>query len=177
MVKEATFGAGCFWCIEACYKEVNGVTEVTPGYTGGKTENPTYEEVCSGNTGHAEVARIVFDDELISYEELLELFWFLHDPTQLNRQGGDIGTQYRSVIYYHDDLQKAISEKFKNKLQLEKVWENPIVTEISPISKFYSAEEYHKDYFNRNPQNQYCTFVVRPKVEKFKSVFSQRLKN
>ena len=103
MVKEATFGAGCFWCIEACYKEVNGVTSVTPGYTGGKTENPTYEEVCSGNTGHAEVARIVFDDELISYEELLELFWFLHDPTQLNRQGGDIGTQYRSVIYYHDD--------------------------------------------------------------------------
>jgi peptide-methionine (S)-S-oxide reductase len=177
MVKEATFGAGCFWCIEACYKEVNGVISVTPGYTGGQTENPTYEEVCSGNTGHAEVARIVFDDELISYEELLELFWFLHDPTQLNRQGGDIGTQYRSVIYYHDDLQKAISEKYKNKLQLEKVWENPIVTEISPISKFYSAEEYHKDYFNRNPQNQYCTFVVKPKVEKFKSVFSQRLKN
>jgi peptide-methionine (S)-S-oxide reductase len=177
MVKEATFGAGCFWCIEACYKEVKGIVSVTPGYTGGLKENPTYEEVCQGNTGHAEVARIVFDDEIISFEELLELFWFLHDPTQLNRQGEDVGTQYRSVIFYHDELQKAISEKFKNKLEEEKVWENKIVTEISPVSVFYSAEEYHKDYFNRNPQNQYCTFVVRPKVEKFKKVFAQLLKN
>jgi peptide-methionine (S)-S-oxide reductase len=177
MEKEATFGAGCFWCIEACYKEVKGIVSVTPGYTGGIKENPTYEEVCQGNTGHAEVVRIIFDDELISFEELLELFWFLHDPTQLNRQGEDIGTQYRSVIFYHDELQKAISEKFKNKLEEEKVWKKQIVTEVSPISKFYSAEEYHKDYFNRNPQNQYCTFVVRPKVEKFKKVFSQFLKN
>ncbi len=176
MVKEATFGAGCFWCIEACYKEVQGIVSVTPGYTGGLKENPTYEEVCQGNTGHAEVARIVFDDEIISFEELLELFWFLHDPTQLNRQGEDIGTQYRSVIFYHDELQKAISEKYKNKLESEKVWENTIVTEISPIEKFYSAEEYHKDYFNRNPQNQYCTFVVRPKVEKFKKVFNDKLR-
>ena len=154
MEKLATLGAGCFWCIEACYKMVEGIISVTPGYTGGLKSEPTYEEVCQGNTGHAEVARIVFDDELISFEELLELFWFLHDPTQLNRQGEDIGTQYRSVIFYHDELQKAISEKYKKKLEAEKVWENRIVTEISPIGIFYSAEEYHKDYFNNNPQNQ-----------------------
>lgn len=175
MVKKTTLGAGCFWCIEACYKDVNGIITVHPGYAGGMKENPTYEEVCSGLTGHAEVARIVYDDEIISFEEILELFWFLHDPTQENRQGNDIGTQYRSVIFYHDDLQKAFAEKYKTKLTNEKVWDSPIVTEIQPIENFYFAEEYHSNYFENNPENQYCQFVVRPKVEKFKKVFAEKL--
>lgn len=176
MTKEATFGAGCFWCIEAVYKEMKGVISVDSGYTGGKTLNPTYKEVCSGTTGHAEVARIVYDDSILSFDELLEVFWFVHDPTQLNRQGNDVGTQYRSVVYYHDDNQKVITERYKQKLSEEKVWDNPIVTEISPLETFYFAEDYHKDYFELNPGNAYCQAVVRPKVEKFKKVFADRLK-
>lgn len=176
MIKEATFGAGCFWCVEACFMDLAGVISVTSGYTGGHTENPTYKEVCEGTTGHAEVARIVFDDEIITFDELLELFWFVHDPTQLNRQGNDIGTQYRSVVFYHDEIQKELTEKYKKKLTDEHVWENPIVTEISPIGEFYPAEDYHMNYFALNPGNPYCQSVVRPKVEKFKKVFADRLK-
>lgn len=176
MIKEATFGAGCFWCVEACFMDLAGVISVTSGYAGGHTQNPTYKEVCEGTTGHAEVARIVFDDEIITFDELLELFWFVHDPTQLNRQGNDIGTQYRSVVFYHDEIQKELTEKYKQKLTDEHVWENPIVTEISPIGEFYPAEDYHMNYFALNPENPYCQSVVRPKVEKFKKVFADRLK-
>lgn len=173
---EATFGAGCFWCIEACFKELKGVVSVYPGYAGGKTTNPTYDQVCSGVTGHAEVARVEFDESLISYSDLLEVFWFVHDPTQLNRQGNDIGTQYRSVIFFHDENQKKEAELYLHKLTEEKVWERPIVTEISVISNFYKAELYHQNYFELNPQNLYCQSVVRPKVDKFKMVFSKKLK-
>lgn len=176
MEKEATLGAGCFWCIEACYKEMKGVIDVFPGYSGGQIENPTYQNVCNGTTGHAEVARIVYDDAHISFGELLEVFWFVHDPTQLNRQGNDIGTQYRSVVFYHDVEQKRVAEEYKDRLEKEHVWEKPIVTEISPLINFYKAEEYHKNYFERNPENIYCQSVVRPKVEKFKKVFSTKLK-
>lgn len=176
MEKEATLGAGCFWCIEACYKEMKGVIDVFPGYSGGQIENPTYQNVCNGTTGHAEVARIVYDDAHISFGELLEVFWFVHDPTQLNRQGNDIGTQYRSVVFYHDVEQKRVAEEYKDRLEKEHVWEKPIVTEISPLINFYKAEEYHKNYFERNPENMYCQSVVRPKVEKFKKVFSNKLK-
>ncbi len=174
-MKIATFGAGCFWCIEACFKDFKGVIDVYPGYAGGQKNNPTYEEVCSGNTGHAEVAQIQFDEDLVSYNELLEVFWFVHDPTQLNRQGNDIGSQYRSVIFYHDEVQKEIAENYKQKLSLEGVWSNPIVTEIVPISNFYKAEQYHHNYFELNPQNLYCQSVVRPKVDKFRKVFSDKL--
>lgn len=176
MIKEATLGAGCFWCIEACYKEMKGVKEVYPGYAGGHVTNPTYEQVCEGNTGHAEVARVVFDDTEISFEQILEVFWFVHDPTQLNRQGNDIGTQYRSVVFYHDEEQKEITTNYKEKLTAEKVWDKPIVTEIVPLSNYYQAENYHHNYFELNPGNMYCQSVVRPKVDKFKKVFSAKLK-
>jgi peptide-methionine (S)-S-oxide reductase len=176
MIKEATLGAGCFWCIEACYLDMKGVISVSPGYCGGVTLNPTYEEVCNGVTGHAEVVRIEFDDEIISYDTLLEVFWFVHDPTQLNRQGHDIGTQYRSVIFYHDEHQKGRAYYFKSKLEEEKVWSNPIVTEITEVSIFYSAEAYHHDFFRNNPGNMYCQSIVRPKVKKFRKAFSDKLK-
>jgi peptide-methionine (S)-S-oxide reductase len=174
-MKEATFGAGCFWCVEACFKELKGVISVHSGYSGGNVNNPTYKQVCEGTTNHAEVIRIVFDENLISFEELLEVFWFVHDPTQLNRQGADIGTQYRSVIFYHDESQKNLAEFYKQKLVKEKVWDNEIVTEISPLINYFSAEEYHNNYFELNPENNYCQFVVRPKVEKFKKVFEGKL--
>jgi peptide-methionine (S)-S-oxide reductase len=176
MIQEATFGAGCFWCIEACYSQLEGVLEVFPGYAGGHKLNPSYEEVCSGNTDYAEVARVIYDDDKISYDELLELFWFIHDPTQLNRQGNDIGSQYRSVIFYHSIFQKERAEYFITKLTDKKVWYNPIVTEVVEINNFYRAENYHHNYFESNPQNAYCQSVVRPKVEKFKKVFENKLK-
>ena len=176
MRKEATFGAGCFWCVEACFKDMKGVIDVYPGYAGGEKPDPTYEEVCTGKTGHAEVARVEYDDELISFDELLEVFWFVHDPTQLNRQGNDIGTQYRSVVFYHDEDQKARTEHYNQKLEDEKVWSDPIVTLIEPLTNFYRAEQYHHNYFELNPQNMYCQSVVRPKVEKFRKVFSEKLK-
>ena len=176
MVKEATLGAGCFWCIEACYKELKGVIDVFPGYAGGQSLNPTYEQVCGGQTGHAEVARVIYDDALISFEELLEVYWFVHDPTQLNRQGNDIGTQYRSVIFYHDEEQKIVSETIKKNLTDQEVWEDPIVTLIEPINNFYKAEDNHLNYFELHPENMYCQSVVRPKVEKFKKVFNAQLK-
>lgn len=171
MEKLATFGAGCFWCIEACFSELNGVKNAYPGYAGGHIKNPGYREVCTGRTGHAEVAQIVYDDDIISYDDLLKVFWFVHDPTQLNRQGNDIGTQYRSVIFYHDEEQKEKAEKTKSKLEDAEVWDKPIVTEIEPINNFYLAEENHKDYFINNPEEPYCQAVVRPKVEKFKLAF------
>jgi peptide-methionine (S)-S-oxide reductase len=176
MIKEATLGAGCFWCIEACYKELNGVISVTSGYSGGHVDQPTYKAVCNGTTGHAEVARVVYDDAIISFDELLEVFWFVHDPTQLNRQGNDIGTQYRSVVFYHDEEQREKAEAYKTKLTEQQVWDRPVVTEISPLTNYYPAEDYHNNYFELNPGNAYCQAVVRPKVEKFKKVFAQRLK-
>ncbi len=176
MIQETTFGAGCFWCIEACFAEVKGVISVVPGYMGGEKFSANYKMVCSGKTGHAEVARITFDDELISFKKLLELFWFVHDPTQLNRQGNDIGTQYRSVIFYHNEEQEKQAIEYKTKLMTNKVWEKPIVTEISPATVFYPAEDYHKEYLKNNPSNPYCQSVVRPKVDKFKEVFNDLIK-
>lgn len=174
--ESATFGAGCFWCIEACFADLKGVISVTSGYSGGHKKNPTYKEVCEGTTGHAEVARIVFNPAIISFEELLEVFWFVHDPTTLNRQGNDIGTQYRSVIFYHSDEQKRLAELYKNKLNESGAFDNPVVTEISPLTNYYAAEDYHQNYFENNPENPYCNAVVRPKVEKFRKVFKDRLK-
>lgn len=173
---EATFGAGCFWCVEACFADLNGVISVTSGYSGGHKKNPTYKEVCDGITGHAEIARVVYDPSIISYEELLEVFWFVHDPTTLNRQGNDVGTQYRSVIYFHDEAQRELAEKFKKKLNESGAYEKPVITEISPLINYYPAEDYHQNYFENNPNQPYCSSVVRPKVEKFRKVFSEKLK-
>ena len=173
----ATFGTGCFWCTEAIYKELDGVISVMPGYSGGHTENPTYEEVCSGETGHAEATQVVYDPSKISYDELLEVFFKTHDPTSLNRQGNDVGTQYRSVIFYHNDEQKRLAEKYKTELDRSGAWDKPIVTEIAPLKKFYPAENYHHDYYEYNKdKNPYCSFVIRPKLEKFRKVFKEKLK-
>lgn len=172
----ATFGAGCFWCVEAVFDELEGVNSVTSGYMGGKTVNPTYKEVCSGETGHAEVAQIEYDPGLITFDELLEVFWSVHDPTTLNRQGADVGTQYRSVVFYHTESQKEKAEHYKQRLEEEGAFNDPIVTEISPASEYYIAEDYHQDYFENNPDQSYCAFVVAPKVEKFKKAFKDKLK-
>lgn len=176
MKSVATFGAGCFWCIEACFKDVEGVLSVEPGYSGGTEKTADYKSVCSGATDHAEVAQITFDSTCVSFESLLEMFWFVHNPTQLNRQGNDIGRQYRSVIFYHTDEQRELSETYKKRLSEEHVWDDPIVTEIVPFEAFYPAEEYHKNYLELNPENPYCQSVVRPKVDKFKKVFAEVLK-
>lgn len=176
MENEATFGAGCFWCIEACFKDVKGVLKVIPGYSGGEESTANYKSVCDGNTGHAEVARILFDASIVSFEKLLELFWFVHDPTQLNRQGNDVGTQYRSVVFYHNEAQKESALLFKERLTAEKVWDKPIVTEIKALPNFFPAEDYHHNYLENNPTNPYCQSTVRPKVDKFKKVFSDLLK-
>lgn len=172
----ATFGSGCFWCTEAIFERVNGVLDVISGYAGGHVNNPTYEEVCNGTTGHAECTQIIFNPDVISYDELLEIFWKTHDPTTLNRQGNDVGTQYRSVIFYHNEDQKQKAEYYKKKLEDEKIWKDPIVTEISPLTKFYAAEKYHQDYYENNPYQGYCSFVITPKVEKFEKVFKDKLK-
>ena len=172
----ATFGSGCFWCTEAIFLNVDGVKSVVSGYTGGKVKNPTYKEVCSGLTGHAEVVQLVFDPAEVSYDELLEIFWQTHDPTTLNQQGADIGTQYRSVIYYHSEKQKERAEFYKARLEEEGVFDNPIVTEISPATTFYRAEDYHQNYYNLNSNAPYCTYVIKPKLEKFKKVFKDKLK-
>lgn len=173
---EATFGNGCFWCSEPIFAQLKGVEKVTPGYAGGNIKNPAYREVCEGRTGHAEVLRIVYDDEVISFDELLEVFWFAHDPTTLNRQGNDVGTQYRSVIFYHDQEQKQLAEKYKKELDLAGVYDKPIVTEISPLTTYYEAEKDHFDYYNNNPEQGYCQYVIRPKLEKFEAVFKHKLK-
>lgn len=171
-----TFGAGCFWCVEAVYSDLNGVESVVSGYAGGTVKNPSYKEVCTGNTGHAEVCQITYNPSVISYKELLEVFWQVHDPTTLNRQGGDVGTQYRSAIFYHTDEQKQVAEEFLKTLNEEKVFPDPIVTEITAINNFYPAEDYHQDYFELNGDNPYCQAVVRPKLEKFRKVFKDKLK-
>jgi methionine-S-sulfoxide reductase len=175
-MSEITLGAGCFWCIEACFKEVNGIISVKSGYSNGHHPNPTYKEVCTGTTGHNEVARIVYDESVISLNEILKIFFFVHDPTQLNRQGNDIGTQYRSAIYYHTADQKEFAENLIAELTKNQVWEKPIVTEVLPIENYHEAEDYHQDYLEFNPENAYCKAIVRPKVDKFKAVFADFLK-
>lgn len=172
----ATFGSGCFWCTEAIFERVRGVQKVISGYSGGTIENPTYKEVCTGTTGHAECTQIYYDPSLITYDELLEIFWKTHDPTTLNRQGNDVGTQYRSVIFYHNLEQKEKAEFYKKKLEEEKIWDKPIVTEIVEFKKFYPAEDYHQNYYDNNPNQGYCAFVITPKVEKFEKIFKDKLK-
>lgn len=172
----ATFGAGCFWCIEAIFQSLEGVEKVSPGYTGGNIPDPTYEEVCTGTSGHAEVAQIVFDPSVISFSELLEVFWKTHDPTTLNRQGADVGTQYRSAIFYHNDEQMRLAAAYKTKLNEAGAFSAPIVTEITPLSDFYLAENYHEDYYRNNPDKAYCRLVIKPKLEKFEKVFKDKLK-
>lgn len=172
----ATFGGGCFWCTEAIFQRVEGVHKVVSGYAGGKVKNPTYREICSGLTGHAEVIQIHYDASVVNYESLLEIFWKTHDPTTLNRQGNDVGTQYRSVVFYHDDQQKELAEHYKQKLDAAGIYADPIVTEISPAPTFYAAEDYHQDYFNQNGNQGYCRVIIQPKVEKFKAVFAEKVK-
>jgi peptide-methionine (S)-S-oxide reductase len=176
-MEQATFGAGCFWCVEAVFQNLNGVEKVVSGYTGGRIANPTYKEVCSGLTGHAEVIQITYDPAKITFEELLEIFWKTHDPTTLNRQGADTGTQYRSAIFYHNDEQRQLAEAYKQKLNEAHAFPNPIVTEIVPLPTFYAAENYHQDYFNLNGQQPYCQFVVKPKVDKVRQIFGHKLKS
>jgi peptide-methionine (S)-S-oxide reductase len=173
--QKATFGAGCFWCSDAVFRQLKGAHSVVAGYSGGLTEYPTYEQVCSGWTGHAEVVQITFDPEVISYDELLEVFWKTHDPTTLNQQGPDIGTQYRSVIFFHDDKQKKLAEHYKRELDKEHAFRKPIVTEIVEFEKFYPAEDYHQNYYNTHRGDAYCAAVVRPKVNKVKKVFKDKL--
>ncbi len=175
-LQTATFGAGCFWCTEAVFLNVKGVTKVVSGYSGGQVKNPTYREICSGLTGHAEVTQITFDPQIVSFEGLLEVFWNTHDPTTLNKQGADEGTQYRSVVFYHDDAQKHAAEEYKKQLGTSHIYKDPIVTEISPLTNYYPAEDYHQNYFELNPNQSYCQYVVRPKVEKFKKQFQDKLK-
>jgi peptide-methionine (S)-S-oxide reductase len=173
----ATFANGCFWCTEAIFEELEGVISAESGYTGGETKNPTYKEVCSGETGHAEALQIVYDPAKITFDELLEVFWQTHDPTTLNRQGADVGTQYRSEIFYHNEEQKQKAEKYKDELNKSGAFNNPIVTAISPAVKFYPAEDYHQQYFEVNGNNNpYCRVVIQPKLEKFRKVFKKKLK-
>ena len=172
----ATLAGGCFWCLEAVYDQLSGVEKSESGYAGGQTDNPTYREVCEGDTGHAEVVQITFDPGIVSYRELLEIFFTIHDPTSLNRQGADVGTQYRSAIFYHSPEQKATAEQVIAQIEAEKIWDDPIVTEIAPLTKFYPAEDYHRDYFARNPFQPYCMAVVAPKVAKFRKLFLDKLK-
>lgn len=172
----AIFGAGCFWCVEAVFQRLKGVHSVESGYAGGHVKNPTYEQVCSGTTGHAEVALVTFDTAIISYEDLLDVFWRTHDPTTLNRQGNDIGTQYRSVIFYHSEAQKRIAEKSKKETEASGLWKDPVVTEISPLTAFYKAENYHQNYYNTHSYQPYCTFVIDPKIKKFKELFKDKVK-
>ena len=172
----ATLAGGCFWCLEAVFDDLKGVDSVESGYMGGKTVNPSYEEVCSGETGHAEVAQLTFDPKQVSFREILEVFFVIHDPTTANRQGNDVGTQYRSAIFYHSAEQKAAAEQVIANMGAAKIYEDPIVTEVVPASKFYVAEDYHQEYFRRNAAQPYCAFVVRPKVAKFRKNFLEKLK-
>jgi len=168
---KATFGGGCFWCTEAIFQKLNGVNEVLPGYMGGTTVNPTYEEVCTGQTGHAEVIEIDYDPEILSYKDLLGVFFKTHDPTTLNRQGNDVGTQYRSEIFFHNEEQREIASTFMQGLTEQEIFDDPIVTALSPATVFYKAEDYHKNYFDRNPNQPYCAAVIKPKVDKFIKAF------
>ncbi len=173
---EATLGGGCFWCVEAVFQRLEGVQKVVSGYAGGKVDNPTYKQVTTGLTGHAEVCRIVYDPSKLEFKDILEVFWKTHDPTTLNQQGADVGTQYRSVIFYHDEEQRKIAEEYKKKLDESKIFSASIVTEISPLTKFFPAEDYHQNYYNLNPNQGYCQFVVKEKVEKFKKIFGDKAK-
>jgi len=175
-LKKATLGGGCFWCTEAVYKELNGVVDVVPGYSGGNIKNPAYREVCTGRTGHAEVVQISYNPEVVSYKEILEVFFMTHDPTTLNRQGNDVGTQYRSAVFYHDEYQKETAEEVIRYFEKENIYNQPIVTEVAPFETFYKAEDYHKDYFERNEDQPYCQFIVAPKVAKFKKIFKNKIK-
>lgn len=172
----ATFASGCFWCIEAKFSQLNGVLKATSGYTGGHVANPTYGQVCTGATGHAEACTIVYDPEIISYDELLEAFFISHDPTQLNRQGNDVGTQYRSAIFYHNETQRRKAEYYIAELTEQEIYRQPIVTEVVPFTKFYEAEEYHQEYYKKNPDQGYCRYVIQPQLEKFKKIFKDKLK-
>ena len=171
-----TLGSGCFWCTEAIYQRLEGVVKVTSGYSGGFVENPTYEQVCDKNTGHAEVCQIVFDTTKVSLDDILAVFWKTHDPTTVNQQGNDIGPQYRSAIFYHNEHQKEVAEKYKQALIAAKAWDKPVVTEITAFTKFYAAENYHQNYYNNNTNQGYCRYVIGPKLEKFEKVFASKLK-
>jgi peptide-methionine (S)-S-oxide reductase len=175
-LQTATLAGGCFWCLEAVYDEIKGVQGVESGYAGGHVDNPTYRAVCNGDTGHAEVIQVHFDPNVVSYRDLLNVFFAIHDPTTLNRQGADVGTQYRSAIFYHDDEQKKTAEELIKDLNTQKIWDRPIVTEVAPLEKFYMAEDYHQEYFARNPYQPYCMAVVSPKVSKFRKHFIEMLK-
>ncbi len=175
-LETATFGSGCFWCTEAIFDRVKGVKSVASGYSGGTVKNPAYREVTTGRTGHAEVIQIEYDPAEVSFAELLEIFWKTHDPTTLNRQGADVGTQYRSAVFYHNEEQKELAEKYKKELDEAGIWENPIVTEITPFEVFYKAEDYHQDYYEQNNSQPYCNLVITPKIEKFETVFKDKLK-
>ena len=175
-LEKATLGGGCFWCLEAVYVEMKGVQEVVSGYSGGHVPNPTYEQVCGKGTGHAEVVQITYDPTVVSYREILEVFFTIHDPTTPNRQGADVGPQYRSVIFYHDEKQKEIAEKVMAEIESENIWGAPLVTELEPLATFYRAEEYHQNYYARNPYQGYCRVVIAPKVAKFRQKYTQRLK-
>ncbi|MCE2503298.1 MAG: peptide-methionine (S)-S-oxide reductase MsrA [Chlorobi bacterium] len=173
--KTTTLGGGCFWCVEAIMLRLNGVISAVSGYSGGKTDNPSYQDVCSGTTGYAEVVQVTFDPEVISFEDILKVFFHTHDPTTLNRQGADVGTQYRSVIFYHNEGQKQIAELKKAEVDASDLWPNPIVTEIAPFEKFYPAENYHQNYFDTNPDQPYCMAVIDPKVRKFMKNFAEKV--
>ncbi len=175
-LQKATFGNGCFWCTEAVFLNLKGVTKVESGYSGGRVKNPSYREVCTGTTGHAEVIQITYDPSVISYSDLLEVFWNTHDPTTLNRQGADEGTQYRSVVFYQNEEERRTAEAYKKQLEVSHVYKDPIVTEITPLTNFYPAEDYHQNYFALNQNAGYCQYVIRPKVEKFKKQFKDKLK-
>lgn len=172
----ATFGAGCFWCVEAVFQNLKGVHSVVSGYAGGHVQNPTYEQVCSDTTGHAEVSQITYNPKQISYDELLEVFWKTHDPTTLNRQGNDVGSQYRSVIFFHNEEQRKLAEHYKKELDSSGAFEGPVVTQIQPYTTFYKAEDYHQNYYNQHGFQPYCMFVIKPKVDKVKKVFKDKLK-
>lgn len=172
----ATLGGGCFWCTEAVFSDLKGVVKVESGYSGGTVANPSYEQVCTGRTGHAEVAEITFDPELISYKEILEIFFTVHDPTTLNRQGADVGTQYRSVIFYHNSEQRAVAENVIREITAAGIWDALVVTQVEPLKAFYKAEDYHQQYFENNPRQQYCQIVIAPKVRKFRQHYRDRLK-
>ncbi|MBK7445146.1 MAG: peptide-methionine (S)-S-oxide reductase MsrA [Ignavibacteria bacterium] len=172
----AIFGAGCFWCVEAIFQRLKGVESIESGYTGGTVENPTYKQVCTGETGHAEVTKIIFNPDVISFNDLLEVFWTTHDPTTLNQQGADIGTQYRSAVFYLNDEQKMQAEKSKSEIATQ-IWDGTIVTEITPLKKYYKAEDYHQNYFNQNSDQSYCRFVINPKLEKFRKKFRDKIKD
>jgi len=174
-IESVTLGSGCFWCTEAIFQKVKGVQQVISGYSGGSVDNPTYQQICTGVTGHAEVIQITFEPDFILFVELLEIFWRTHDPTTLNRQEADVGTQYRSVIFTHSKEQKEIAEKSKTEIDLSNLWSDPIVTEITPITKFYPAEAYHQNYYRLNPDQPYCQFIIDPKVRKFQMSFQEKL--